>query len=100
MENPEKESSYLKAKEKVENIKKFYTSIISYIVVISGLAALNYWINEWRYAWFLWAAFGWGIGLVFQALRAFEINPFFNKDWEERKIREFMDKDDRRNRWE
>ncbi len=93
MEDFNKDDRYLRAKERVEELKKFYGNLISYIIVISFLAVLNYWTNEWRYAWFLWAAFGWGIGLAFHAAKAFQWNPFFNKGWEQRKIKEFMDKD-------
>jgi hypothetical protein len=100
MEDTDKQNKYLKAKEKVEAIKKFYTSLFSYVVFISLLGALNYWINEWRYPWFLWAALGWGIGLIFQGIKAFQFNPFFNKDWEERKIREYMNEDTNKRKWE
>ncbi|NNE75639.1 MAG: 2TM domain-containing protein [Pricia sp.] len=100
MENFEKENKYIRARERVEKIKKFYSSLVSYIVVISLLAGLNYYVDNWAYPWFLWAAFGWGIGLIFQALKAFKFNPFFGKDWEERKIKEFMDKEKNRKQWE
>lgn len=93
MENFDKENRYIRAKERVEELKKFYSNLTSYVVVISFLAAINYYTNEWSYAWFLWAAFGWGIGIVFHAVKAYQWNPFFNKNWEERKIKEFMDKD-------
>ncbi len=96
-----RESKYLRAKERVEELKKFYGNLTSYIVVIGVLAIINYFTNEWRYMWFLWAAFGWGIGLVFHALRTFNLNPFFSKGWEERKIREFMDEEEKGGaRWE
>jgi len=95
-----RENKYLKAREKVEQVKKFYTSLIFYVVFIGFLAALNYYTNQWRYMWFLWAAFGWGIGLFFQAMKAFRMNPFLGKDWEERKLKEFMDEEDKQsNRW-
>lgn len=89
-----KEQKYLRAKERVDALKKFYTSLFSYIVFIGFLAWLNYYTNEWRYMWFLWAAIGWGIGLIIQAFKAFGWLPYMNKDWEERKIREYMDKED------
>ena len=99
MEN--QENKYLRAKERVDELKKFYGNLTSYIFVIGVLAIINYFTNEWRYMWFLWAAFGWGIGLVFHALRTFNLNPFFSKDWEERKIREFMDEEEKGGaRWE
>jgi len=100
MREMDKENKYLKAKERVEEIKKFYTSLLSYVVVISMLAAVNYYIDQWSYMWFLWAAFGWGIGLIFQAVKVFGLNPFFGKDWEERKIKEYMREDERGDRWE
>jgi len=99
MEYSDKENKYFRAKEKVEEIKKFYSSLIAYVFVISALAALNWYTDQWRYPWFLWAAFGWGIGLIFQAFKAFSLNPFFGKGWEERKIKEFMDDDNNANRW-
>ncbi|GBF19989.1 MULTISPECIES: 2TM domain-containing protein [Arenibacter] len=99
MENLEKENKYFRAKERVGAIKKFYMSLISYFVFIGFLAALNYWTDQWRYPWFLWAAFGWGIGLVFHAVKVFGLNPFFGKNWEERKIKEYMQEDERKNTW-
>ena len=99
MEYRDKENKYFRAKEKVECIKKFYTGLISYVFVISLLAWLNYATNQWSYPWFLWAAFGWGIGLIFQAIKAFSLNPFFGKGWEERKIKEFMNEDKNVERW-
>ena len=86
-----KDEAYYKAKDRVIEIKKFYTSLMSYVVFISLLAGLNYYINEFRNPWFLWAALGWGIGLIFQTAKAFDWNPFFGKDWEERKMKELMD---------
>ncbi|RTE53104.1 histidine kinase [Arenibacter aquaticus] len=99
MENLDKENKYYRAKARVEAIKKFYLSLASYVVFIGFLAALNYWVNQWQYAWFLWAAFGWGIGLVFHAVKVFGVNAFFGRNWEERKIKEFMQDDEIHNKW-
>lgn len=100
MDFENKENKYLRAKEQVAEIKKFYTSLLFYVIFIGFLGALNYYTNEWRNMWFLWAAFGWGIGLVFQAVKAYKWAPFMNKDWEERKIKEYMDRDQQEsNRW-
>ncbi len=96
----ENESKYQRAKERIAETKKFYSRLISYAVGISLLAGLNYYIDQWNHPWFLWAAFGWGIGLAFQAAKAFDLNPFFGRNWEERKIKEFMRKDERKTRWE
>ena len=99
MEDLNRENKYLRARERVDTLKKFYSNLTSYILVISLLAGINYWINEWRYAWFLWAAFGWGIGLLFHAFKVFGFNPIFGNDWEERKIKEFMEEDEEPDRW-
>jgi hypothetical protein len=93
------ESKYIRAKERVEELKKFYGNLTSYAIVITGLAILNYYIDGWRYMWFLWAAFGWGIGLFFHAINTFRWNPFFGKDWEDRKIKELMSKDENQQKW-
>ncbi|WP_149276155.1 2TM domain-containing protein [Pareuzebyella sediminis] len=100
MANYESENKYLRAKDRVEKIKKFYTSLISYFVFITFLAALNYYVDKWQYPWFLWAAFGWGFGLAFQALKVFGFDPFFGKNWEERKIKEFMNEDENKRQWQ
>lgn len=99
MEINRNENKYIRAKERVEELKKFYSHLTSYIIVISGLAILNYFTDGWRYMWFLWAAFGWGIGIVAHAVGTFNLNPFFNKDWEKRKIREYMDKQEEQEKW-
>ncbi|MAU26825.1 MAG: histidine kinase [Muricauda sp.] len=99
MEFNKNEIKYIKAKERVEELKKFYGNLTSYILVISALAGINYWTNEWRYMWFLWAAFGWGIGLFFHAMNTFKWNPFFGKDWEERKIKEIIEKENNGTKW-
>jgi hypothetical protein len=46
----------------------------SYLVVIAGLALVNNlgYASDWpRYQWWLWVAFGWGIGVVAHFLSAF-----------------------------
>ena len=102
MEFESKENKYLRAKEQVREIKKFYTGLMFYIIFIGFLATINYYTNQWNYMWFLWAAFGWGIGIVFHAAKAFQWSPFLNKRWEERKIQEFMKEEEQKensNRW-
>jgi len=93
------DAKYLRAKERLSVIKKFYGNLGSYVVFIAFLAGLNYYTNGWSYMWFLWAAFGWGIGLVVQALKVFGMSTFLGKNWEERKIREFMEEEEQQNRW-
>lgn len=86
------EKRYLKAKERVEQIKGFYGNLIAYCLVIPFLWYINY-----RTTNFLWAIFptlGWGIGLFFHGMEAFGYNPFLGRRWEEKKIRQLMEKED------
>ncbi|WP_298481174.1 2TM domain-containing protein [uncultured Maribacter sp.] len=99
MNDLDKENRYLKAKERVAAEKKFYTSLMSYFVFILFLAGINYYTDKLNYPWFLWAAFGWGIGLVFQAIKVFGYGTFFSTSWEERKIKEYMNEDKKNDLW-
>ena len=99
MDELNKESKYIRARERVDELKKFYGNLTSYVFVIGMLAVINY-ITYWDYKWFLWAAMGWGIGLFFHAVKTFRWNPLFSRDWEKRKIREFMEEEEKTGRWE
>lgn len=91
MEINKEDHKYLKAKKRVEGMKMLYTNIMMYVIFICALAGLNYYVNGLRHPWFLWAAFGWGIGLFFQAIKVFNWTPFMGKNWEERKMKQFME---------
>ncbi len=96
----EKDNDYFRAKDKVDTIKKFYTSVLLYLFFIGLLGGINYWTDEWGHPWFLWAALGWGVALVFRAIRIFGLNLFFGRDWEERKIREYMQRgEEQQKKW-
>jgi len=86
------EERYNKAVEKVEKIKAFYANLTSYVLVISFLFYVNY-TTYWEHKWFLYPMIGWGIGLMFHYFEAFGYYPFISKDWEERKIKQIMDKE-------
>ena len=86
------EKRYLKAKERVETLKGFYGNLISYCLVIPFL----WWLN-FRTTSFLWAIFptvGWGFGVIAHGMEAYGYNPLWGKRWEEKKIKELMEKDD------
>ena len=79
---------YRRAKKHVENLKGFYASLVAYCVTIPFLIFINY-QTHWGFQWFWFPLFGWGIGLVIQAFKTFG----YGNDWEERKIKEIMEKD-------
>ncbi|WP_430412617.1 2TM domain-containing protein [Kordia sp.] len=96
------EERYIQARKKVEKIKGFYIHFAVYIIInIFLLTIIGLNLDEgdsfWKFGHFS-TAFFWGIGIVFHALGAFGANIFFGKNWEERKIREYMS--DKKQNWE
>tara|TARA_X000000950_G_C13577541_1_gene522118 strand:+ start:305 stop:616 length:312 start_codon:yes stop_codon:yes gene_type:complete len=91
-----------RAKKKVETIKKFYKHVITYILVnlfLTFVWSFKFKIfgdlifsNQYNSDGFKHIPFWliWGIFLLFDAFRTFGFFAFFNKNWEERKIKEFM----------
>ncbi|WP_372746899.1 2TM domain-containing protein [Lutibacter sp.] len=91
-------NKYIRAVERVEEIKGFYSSLIAYCLVIPFLIYINLeYVPQFHWFWF--PIMGWGIGLVFSGFKAFAYNPFLGKNWEERKIQEFMN-EDKKQYWE
>ena len=97
--NINEEAKYIKARKKVEEIKGFYSSLLSFFIVIPFLIFIWYRYTPNTIQWFWFPIFGWGFGLVVQGMGAFGKNPFFGNNWEERKIEELM-KEDEKQYWE
>ncbi len=98
MENFEQQR-YEKAKKRVKKEKGFYSHFMVYIVINLILLFINSdFINQGFNNWFHWHLYTtplfWGIGLFFHGVSVFGKNSIFNKEWEKRKIKELMDKDD------
>lgn len=83
---------YQKAKKQVQEVKGFYSHLASYIVVMIVIVYINLKYTP-EILWFIWSMLGWGIGLFFHAMKVFNFFPFFNKDWENRKIKQFMEEE-------
>lgn len=98
MENQTNDPRLYRAKERIEKLKGFYWHLITYIIVnivliiIIGGGIVRGGGSFWNFGTFS-VAFFWGIGLAFHALGVFGLPFIFGKQWEERKIKEFMDKD-------
>lgn len=88
------ENAYYKAKKRVEDIKGFYGNLVSYCVVIPFLFFIN-WRTSWSFQWFWFPMLGWGMGVIFHAVGVFG----YGKAWEERKIKELMEQEERTNSW-
>ncbi|WP_242093182.1 2TM domain-containing protein [Aestuariivivens sediminicola] len=94
-----REDAYLRAEKRMKSLKGFYWHAFWYVVINIFLIAFIGSKNEnfWSFGTFSTAIF-WGIGLGFHALGVFGKNIIFSKSWEERKIKDYLDKDKRR--WE
>lgn len=82
---PDLPESEREAMEYVRDIRSFYIHAIQYAVVIAGLAVVNL-ITSPGYLWFLWAAFGWGVGLAVHGLGVFEVVRLFGDRWEKQQV--------------
>ncbi len=90
---PESSSEkYDRAKKKVEKLKGFYIHLTIYLIFVVVFIYLNFISTRWP--WAIFPIVGWGIGVLGHATDTFEYNILFGKEWEKRKIREFMDEDD------
>jgi transcriptional regulator with XRE-family HTH domain len=69
----------------VRKLKGFYIHLMTYVIIIPFLAVVNV-MTSHHYLWFLWAASGWGIGLLAHGIRVFDKLPFLNGEWERRQV--------------
>ena len=90
-------ASYKEAQKRVKQIKGFYVHLLVYIFINIALFIVTTqhqgFINSLSHISNYSTIFFWGIGLLAHFVGVFGPNLFFGKDWEERKVKELMDKD-------
>ncbi len=89
---------YVRARKRVDDLKEFYYSLLSYVIVIPFLIFIWYTFTPFTIQWFWFPMFGWGIGLCFHAYRVFVNDGVFGSRWERKKIEQFM-KDEETKKW-
>ena len=87
-------TAYYRAKKRVEQLKGFYGSLISYCIVIPILIFINLKYMP-HFQWFWFSAAGWGFGLLMHAFKVFG----YSSNWEERKIQEILRKEENKQNW-
>jgi len=87
----EKDEKYIRAKKRVQNLRAFYIHLIVYILVNAMLFVINL-ISGADNWWFLYPLVGWGIGVIVHGVSTLAFG-IFGEEWEERKIKEYMEKD-------
>jgi hypothetical protein len=76
------------AQQRVAEIEAFYIHLLSFVLVLAVLTAVNiYTSGEW---WVQWVFLGWGVGVLAHALALFAMKPRFIVAWERRKFRELV----------
>lgn len=100
--NAQEEIKYQEALKRVRKIKGFYSHLLVYIVVNIMIIVVNIQNLDPGESYFqyknFFTAFFWGIGLVAHGFSVFVPQWFLGSNWEERKIRELMEKD--KKKWE
>ena len=104
MEHKFKEQEkYERAAKKVKRITGFYSHLLVYVVINLMIVVINVQNLDAGESYFQWQNFTtlgfWGIGIVAHGFSVFMPDLILGKNWEERKIKEYMDKH-KNNRWE
>lgn len=92
------DNRYVRARKKVEELKAFYYSLMSYCLVIPFLIFIWYRYTPFTIQWFWFPMLGWGMSLAFQAYKIYVADGTLGKSWEEKKIQEFMEEEQQK-RW-
>ena len=88
----DEEERYKRAKERVEELKEFYEHLTIYIGVNITLVIINL-VTSPNALWFYWVTVFWGIGIIWHAIGVY---GKLGKKWEEKKIKELMEKEERK----
>lgn len=93
-----------RARKKVQSIMGFYKHLAAYVIVNLFLIAMKWFNLDPGEEFFTFGtfstAFFWGIGLVFHGVGVFGTNIFLGRNWEERKIQQYMEQEERKSKWE
>ena len=97
------DAKYYEALKRVKRIKGFYTHALVYVVINLMFVVINYQNLGEGESYFQWhnfiTAFFWGIGLLAHGLSVFLPGMILGNNWEERKIKQYMEEEKKRN-WE
>lgn len=78
----------------VRDLRNFYRLLFTAAIVVGMTGAINFISSPGRW-WFLWVAFGFAIAIAFSGLNLLLRGRLFGAAWEERKVREILERDSR-----
>ncbi|MDO8870968.1 MAG: 2TM domain-containing protein [Methanobacteriaceae archaeon] len=85
------EEKYEQAKKRVKQLKAFYNHLLIYVIINALLFVINFFVSPGTW-WFYWVTIFWGIAVLWQGMEIVSRNRFLGKDWEDKKIKEYMGK--------
>lgn len=95
----EEQAKYDRARKRVKSVKGFYKHFMIYIMVNTIMLAMKWFNLDAGEEFFTFQTFStvffWGIGVVFHAFGVFGTDALLGKGWEERKMKEYLEKQDR-----
>jgi len=83
---------YQKAQKRVKEIKGFYRHLLVFSIVMIVIIYINLKYTP-EVLWFIWTLIGSAIPLIFHGMKVFHLFPFFDTNWEEKKMKQFMEED-------
>jgi len=97
------QQAYKRAQARLRKLKGFYVHFAAYIIVNALILFSRYNNLDAHENFFSFhvfsTAFYWGIGLTAHAASVFAPNFIFGRNWEEKKMKQFMEKEKKSN-WE
>lgn len=88
----EEQYKYQKAKARVDELKAFYSHLFMFVLVNGFFFVIDIFTSPGSW-WFYWPLAGWGVGLFVHFMGVFVIGSVFGRNWEQKKIRDLMDKE-------
>ncbi len=88
------ETEIARARKHVRRLRGFYLHLSIYVLVVGAMAVANLATTP-HVLWFLWSAFGWGIGIVAHGASVLASSPGAAGNWEDRKVRELLERQTR-----
>lgn len=85
----EQSPEYQSALRQVRRLRGFYAHLSVYLAVNAGLLVINLLASPGR-LWVAWPLAGWGIAIAIHGASVFLGGRLFGREWEERKVRELM----------
>lgn len=88
---PDADPREQQARDYVKSLREFWWLLLISLPVIATTAVVNWLTSPGRW-WFVWVVFGLGVALLFKGVQLLGQRSFLGPEWEERKVREFLDR--------